>query len=595
MTYAEVAIKYCQDIASGVIPAGMYVKLACQRHLDDLDRQKAPDYPYTFDEKKANKRCAFSEKFPHTKGKWTGSKLKLQPFQVFRECCIWGWVRKSDGMRRFRTAYIEEPRKNGKSMDGATTGNYMLTADGEKGAEIYSGATTEKQALEVFRVAWQMAQKTPDFTERFGISLSGTPKNPTSIYRLEDMSRFEPIVGNPGDGASPHCAIIDEYHEHRTSVQYDAMDTGMGAREQALMFVITTAGSDTSGPCYEMHNRAIKVLEKTISDEAFFAIIYGIDPDDSFQDFNNWIKANPNHGVSIQADYLRRKYEETMTNASKQNINLCKHLNVWTNAGVAWMNMVKWAACENKALRIEDFKGMPCYAAVDLATKRDVCALRLLFLGEERTTRRMMFDEETGEDKEVEVVSNDFIVFGRYYLPEETVKLPGNEHFDKWVKENRITQTPGARTDFIYIENDLKKINKDHPITMLSYDPREAAYLINNVMQWLGEDRCLEINQGPALMSEPMKELEAQIYDRTLQHDGDPVMTWMMGNVIKKQGRSGGPVKFYYPTKASDKDKIDGPVCDIMNVGRAMLREAPQKSAYDGLTKEQMIARMTGR
>jgi phage terminase large subunit-like protein len=581
MDYSEIALKYCNEIVSGEIPSGIYVKLACQRHLDDLGRSKDSEWPYKYDEKKANKRCSFSEKFPHTKGKWTGKKLKLEPFQIFKECCIWGWVRKSDGLRRFRIAYIEEPRKNGKSIDGATTGNFMLTADGEKGAEVYSGATTEKQALEVFRPAWQMAQKTPDFLDHFGVSLSGTPKNPTSIYRLEDLSRFEPIVGNPGDGASPHCAIIDEYHEHKTSVQYDAMETGMGAREQALMFVITTAGSDTSGPCYEMHLKATKILERTVIDEAFFSIIYSIDKDDDYRDFKNWIKANPNYGVSIMKDYLYRKYTETMTDASKQNINLCKHLNVWTNAGVAWMNMVKWSACENKELKIEDFKGHPCYVAVDLATKKDICALRQLFLGEERRVVRMIFNEETGEDEEKEVTQCDFIVFGRYYLPEETVKLPGNEHFDKWVKEGRIVQTPGARTDFFYIENDLKKINKDHPIILFSFDPREAAYLVNNVMQWLGEERCVEIDQGPLLMSEPMKELEAQIYDKTLQHDGDPVMTWMMGNVIKKQGRSGGPIKSYYPTKASDKDKIDGPVCDIMNVGRAMLRQGPVGNIYD--------------
>ena len=592
MTYSEVAEKYCADVRDGVIPAGRYVKLACQRNLDDLDRQNDADFPYEFSIEKAHKRCSFSEKFCHTKGKWTGQKLKLEPFQVFIECCIWGWVRKSDKLRRFRVAYIEEPRKNGKSVTGATAGLYMLSADGENGSEVYSGATTEKQALEVFRPAWLMAQKNPDFLDHFGISLSGTPKNPTSIYKLSDMSRFELIVGNPGDGASPHCAIIDEYHEHRTSVQYDAMETGMGAREQPLMFTITTAGTDTSGPCFELHMQAIKILEGTLHDDAFFALIFSIDPDDDYRDFAVWKKVNPNYGVSVMEDYLFRKYQETMTNASKQNINLCKHLNVWTNAGVAWMNMAKWSACENKSLKIEDFKGRPCYVAIDLATKKDICALRLLFEGEEKYVLRSVFNEKTGEDVEIEVPQCDFIVFGRYYLPEETTKLAGNEHFDKWVKEGLIIETPGARTDFVYIENDLKKINKDHPITALSFDPHEATYLINNVMQWLGADRCIEITQGPSLMSEPMKELEAQIYDRTLQHDGDPVMTWMMGNVVKKKGRTSGPVKYYYPTKASDKDKIDGPVCDIMNVRCAMLKQGAPVSAYDGLTVEQIMQRM---
>lgn len=554
--YTAIAEQYCKDVISGVIPAGRYVKLACKRHIDDLSRQDEPSYLYRYDRKKAHKRCAFSEKFTHVKGKWTGKKLNLSPHQVFAQCAIWGWVKKSDGLRRFRVVFYEVPRKNGKSTDAATCGNYMLAADDEKGAEVYSGATTEKQALEVFRPAWLMAQNSPDFRDHFGISLSGTPKNPTSIYMLKDMSRFELIVGNPGDGASPHCAIIDEYHEHKTSDQYDTMETGMGAREHPLMFVITTAGTDTSTPCYDLHLKAIKVLEGTIEDDAFFAIIYGIDPEDDYRDFENWKKANPNYGVSIMEDYLYRKYTETLQDASKQNINLCKHLNVWTNAGVAWMNMTKWAACCDKSLKLEDFKGKRCFASLDLANKIDICALT------------MLFEFERG-----------YAVFGKYYLPEETVQKAGNDHYVKWVKEGYITETPGARTDYAYIENDLRVIHSDYPIEELPFDPHEASYLIANVMQWIGtkwingkeESRCIDFTQGPALMSEPMKEVEALIYSQRLWYNGDPVLTWMMGNVVKKQGRQSGPIKAYYPTKARDEYKIDGAVTLIMSVGRAMV------------------------
>jgi phage terminase large subunit-like protein len=587
MTYAEVAYQYCLDVNSGAIQACQYVKLACQRHLQNLERQEDPDYPYRFNppfkDNKAKRRpeswgpadarCSFSEKLPHVKGKWAGKKINLEPHQVFIQCCIWGWVKKKNGKRRFSVAYIEEPRKNGKSIDAATAGLYMLAADGEKGAEIYSGATTEKQALEVFRPAWQMVDRNPDMKEYFDLSLSGTQRNPTSIYRLSDLSRFEPLVGNPGDGASPHCAIIDEYHEHKTSDQYDTMDTGMGAREQPLIFVITTAGSDTSSPCYDMHLRAIKVLNGTLEDDSFFAIIFTIDAEDDWKDFNVWKKANPNYGVSIEQDYLKRKYNEAMTQAEKQNINLCKHLNVWTNAGVAWMNMAKWEACKDTSLKLEDFKGMPCYASLDLASKIDICALILLFA----------FDR-------------GFACFGRYYLPEDTKNAAGNDHYVKWAKEGHIIITPGARTDFKYIEDDLKEIHQDHPIIELPFDPREATYLINNVMQWLEPDPqnprvCIEINQGPALMSEPMKELEALIYSQGIWHNDDPVLTWMIGNVVKKQGRNSGPVKYYYPAKEKNENKIDGAVALIMDVGRAMLRKQTQ-SVYDGKTEDEIKKRM---
>lgn len=585
MTYSETAKQYCLDITSGKKLACQLVQLACQRHLDDLERQQNPDYPFRFDDKKAEKRCKFSEKFVHVKGKWTGKRINLEPWQVFIECSLFGWVRKSDGLRRFRVAYIEIPRKNGKSVLGALAGLYMLTADGEKGSEIYSGATTEKQAHEVFRPAWQMSQKSEDFRDFYGVSLSGTPRNPTSIYCIEDMSRFEPLVGHPGEGASPHCAIIDEYHEHRSSAQYDSMETGMGAREQPLMFVITTAGVDTSSPCYDMHLRAVKILEKSLIDDAFFTIIYTIDQDQDFKDFEIWKAANPNYGISINEDYLKRKYSETMTSANKQNINLCKHLNVWTNAGVAWMNMVKLAACIDPSLKLSDFAGRKCWAALDLASKIDICALVLLF--ERRPTAPLDDDPES----ELPKIDREFVAFAKYYLPEETVQLAGNEHYVKWVREGWITETPGARTDFAYIENDLKQIHKESPIIDLSFDPREAGYLINNVMQWYRPECCVEINQGPALMSQPMKELEALVYSRRLWFSGDPVLTWMIGNVVKKQGRSSGPVKYYYPTKEKDENKIDGAVSLIMAISRAMAGGSAL-SAYDGLTVDQMKERL---
>jgi phage terminase large subunit-like protein len=576
--YEKIANEYCKDIISGKIPVCQYVKLACKRHLDDLEKSKDPSYPYEFNPtlidrdgneyKPANRRCGFTELLPHIKGKWIGKKIILEPDQVFVESAVFGWIKRKNHKRRFNIVYDERPRKNGKSTRLATTGLYMLALDREPGAEVYSGATSEKQALEVFRPAWLMAKNSPAFCEKFGISLSGTPKNPTSIYRLADMSRFELMIGKPGDGTSPHCAIIDEYHEHKTSEQFDTMSTGMGSREQPLLYVITTAGIDTSTPCYDMHLNAIKVLEGIIEDDSFFAIIYTIDQDMDYRDYDVWKLANPGLGVSIESDYLEQKYKECLINTAKQNINQCKHLNSWMNAGVAWMNMVKWEACKDTTLKLEDFIGQPCYAAFDLASKIDISSLVLVF------------EHNDG-----------YAAFAKHYLPEETVQLAGNEHYDKWVKQGFIIQTPGARTDFKYIEDDLKAINSDHPICELAYDPRESTYLINNVMEWLGPEKCIEITQGPALMSEPMKEVEALIYDCKLWHNGDPVLTWMMGNIVKRQGRNTGPVKYYYPTKERNENKIDGGVCVIMGVGRA-LSHHDERSQFEDMTKDQILAGM---
>jgi phage terminase large subunit-like protein len=599
--YSQIALEYCQDILSEKILSCRNIKLACKRHLDDLEKSKSSDYLYRYDSQLANRRCSFSEKMVHVKGKWAGKKLKLEPHQVFFECAIWGWVKKKNNKRRFSLALLLIPRKNGKSIVGAISGLYGLVADDEMGSEVYSGANTEKQALEVFRPAWMMAKNNPAFCERFKMSLSGTPKNPTSIYRLSDMSRFELVVGVPGDGASPHYAIVDEFHESKNSSQFDTFSTGMGAREQPLLLVVTTAGTDTSVPCYDLYLRACKILDGTIQDDSFFALMYGIDDEDKIDDFRTWEKANPNYMVSIEEDYLKRKFTETLTDVSKQNINLTKHLNRWVNAGQAWMNMTKWAACSNPSLKLSDFKGQPCYAALDLASKIDICALVLLFEGKERTITRLLIDPETKEEVEREIIQKDFIVFGKYYLPEETIQLAGNDHYIKWVKEGYITETPGARTDFLYIENDLKGINIDHPIIELAFDPREANYLISNVSEWLGShtvdgdevSRCVEITQGPQLMSEPMKETEGRIYSQTLWFDGDPVMTWMMGNTVRKQGRNSGPVKYYYPTKEKNEFKIDAVVALIMAVSRAM-KAVETGSVYDGLSKEDMRKKLRG-
>lgn len=262
--HVEIGNRYARDVVAGKVPANKWVKLACQRHLDDLARQKSRDFDYRFDPAAAERACRFIELMPHTKGAWArrGERLVMSPWQVFLTISIFGWLQKVDGFRRFRRALLLVPRKNGKSAWAAAVGNYMLTADGEAGAEVYSGATTEKQAWEVFRPARLMAQKTPEFREHYGVQV-----NAKSIFMLANESRFEPLIGKPGDGASPHLAIVDEYHEHDTDDLLATMETGMGARDQPLVLVITTAGSDISGPCYSMVLDARRMLDGIIEDD----------------------------------------------------------------------------------------------------------------------------------------------------------------------------------------------------------------------------------------------------------------------------------------------------------------------------------------
>lgn len=541
---------YVDDVLSGKIPACKWVKLACERHLKDLKRAaKDSNFPFRFEPKLVERICGFGSKMRHTKGKWAGEKIKLEPWQVFILGSIFGWVRKTDGTRRFREAFILVPRKSGKSVVAAIVGLYMLVGDNERGAEIYSGATSLDQALEVFRPAWLMVERDTQFKTHFGLDLGGTTKNPSNIYRLSDSSRFCPVIGKPGDGASPSCGIVDEYHEHKTPDLYDTLLTGMGARSQPLLFIISTAGIDTSVPCYDKQKEVEKVLEGVLEREDLFSILYGIDADDDWTDFDCWIKANPNYGVSIYEDFLRARHKEAMSNPARKNILLIKHLNVWSNAGQAWMDMLKWAACEDSCLSLDDFEGQDCWVGLDLANRIDVAAMRVVFRHK-----------------------GGYAGFGFYYLPHDTIWTKENTHYQQWLEQGWLTETDGAVTDFGRIRDDLEKLCSRFNVKELAYDPREANYFVMDLQEqkWASFE-CVEIQQSPVNISEPTKAFEGLIYAGQYRHNGDPVMTWMMSNVVLKQARSGGPIKMYFPTKERNAAKIDGPVAEIMALSRAIV------------------------
>ena len=263
VTYPNVekAMQYADDVLSGRIAACIHVRRAIQRHFDDLKTQDSPDFPFYFDPAKAEKVCRFIGKMIHTKGKWARQPIVLEPWQCFATIVPFGWMRRSNKKRRFREVYIEVPRKNGKSAWSAAIANYLFAADGEMGAEVYSGASSEKQAWEVFGPARKMVDWNPAYREAFGINVGA--KN---LSIPVNGNKFEPLIGDPGDGASPHGSVIDEFHEHKTPALYDTMTTGMGAREQPLNWIITTAGVDTSGPCYTKRTHVTKVLDGTVVD-----------------------------------------------------------------------------------------------------------------------------------------------------------------------------------------------------------------------------------------------------------------------------------------------------------------------------------------
>lgn len=528
------AHKYCRDIVSGKIDSCDLVRASCQRQLDDLAKEKTS--LWKFDKDKAERVCRFVEMMKHVKGKWANEQIVLQPWQCFIFCSVFGWVDKQKGLRRFREAYIEVPRKNGKSVIAAGMANYMFLADGEAGAEVYCGATTEKQAWEVFRPAKLMLEKSPKFKEVFDLELFAK-----SMYSHRTASRFEPVIGKPGDGASPHFAVADEYHEHPTSELVDTMITGMGARSQPLMLEITTAGTNPAGPCKTQHDYVVQILNKQLEDERVFGIIYTIDASDDWVDFNCWKKANPNYGVSVNEDYLKIQYDNARQKPSQQNINRCKHLNQWLNVDNSWLDIVKLNSCVDKDITIESLKGKRCVIGVDLASKIDMAAAVICF-----------FD------------GNNYYAFCKFYLPRETVEKPENQHYQTWELSDYLTVTEGAVIDFETIKEDVLSWYMEYSAEGICYDPWQATQF-SQELESAGAV-TVETRQVVGNMSEPMKELEAAIYSKRFKYNGNPILYWMFGNVICHRDNKDN----VYPKKAREENKIDGVVALIMCLNLAI-------------------------
>lgn len=530
-THPARALAYAKGVAAGDIVACKWIRLACQRFIDDLKRDDL-----RFDEVAAQKAVNFIQNLPHTKGKWAAKKelLILSDWQVFVVCNIFGWFR--GDKRRFWTAFLLIARKNGKSALAAAIALYMFLEDGEFGAEVYSGATTEKQAWEVFRPAKLMVERTPALRQHYDVDV-----NAKNMHILSNGSRFEPLVGNPGDGSSPHCAIVDEYHEHDSDDLYQTMETGMGAREQPLMLVISTAGSNLAGPCHDMQKRVEAVLEGREKDDTTFVMVFTCDEDDDWDSDEALIKANPNLDVSVSGEFLRQQREQARRSATKQNHFRTKHLNQWVGARTAWMNMLAWQR-QKKEFELEEMAGCPCWMAVDLASKLDVAALVLLF-------------QKDGH----------FYLKPKFYAPEAAAEE--NSKYRDFATAGALTLTPGNMTDYAFIEEDIQEFAKVVDLQDIAFDDWQANYLMTRLM-----DTSLPVvnyNQTVRNMSEPMKELEARVIERELWHDGNPVMTWMMGNVTAKVDAKDN----IYPRKENDNNplcKIDGPVAAIMAMGRAL-------------------------
>jgi phage terminase large subunit-like protein len=391
-TRDDPATAYARSISEGAVPANRTVRLACERHLDDL--ASGAGRGLRFDPAAARHAIEFFGFLRHSKGEWAGQTFELAPWQAFIVGALFGWKR-DDGLRRFRTGYCAVPRKNGKSSIAAGIGLYLLVADGEQGAEIYSAATTRDQARIVFDEAKRMVVASPALRRRVEPLIN-------NLHVGASASRFMPLSSDSStmDGLNVHGAIIDELHAHKTRGVVDVLDTATGARRQALLFEITTAGYDRHSICFEHHDYSTKVLDGVLQDDSWFAYIAAADEGDDWTDPQVWRKANPNFGISVKEDDLARKAEKAIALPGAQNAFRRLHLNEWTEQAERWIDMAAWDACA-APVDLEQLRRRPCFGGLDLSTTTDITALAWVFPPESHSLWR---------------------VVSRYFVPEDNLR-----------------------------------------------------------------------------------------------------------------------------------------------------------------------------
>lgn len=512
------------------------------------------DSSFYFDEGAAQLAVEFfREVLVHVKGEKAGHPFELDPWQADRIIRpLFGWKRKADHTRRYRTVYVEIPRKNGKSSLGAGLALYLLCADGEEGAEVYSAASDTEQAAIVFDVAKQMRIRSAELRKRL------KPFKKALVYHA--MASSYKVLSADAEtkhGFNAHGILFDELHAQPNRKLYDVLTTSTGARAQPLTIFLTTAGYDRHSICWEVHDYAEKVRDGITPDPSFLPVIYSVDKDEPWDDPAVWAKANPGLGTSVKLEYLEEQATKARTSLAFQNTFRRLHLNQWTEQAERAIDMDDWDACAGPA-DLVPLHGRRCYAGLDLATSRDIAALVL------------DFPEEPGH-----------VWIPRFWIPRENITNPHikrdpriRERIAEWVAQGLIVATPGNVIDFEYIRKEINALNQVVQIAEIAYDRWGATQLAT---QLEGDGLTMvPFGQGFASMAAPTKELLAVLPAHRLAHGGHPVLRWMAANFSVKQDAAGN----MKPDKESSSEKIDGIVAGLMGLDRAC-RHAEGTSIYE--------------
>ena len=508
-----------------------------------------------YDKAKAERAVTFIENLRHTKGKWAGKRFWLLPWQEQIVRDVFGIV-DGQGKRQFRTVFVEIGKKNGKSELAAAVALYLLYADGEPSAEVYGAAADRQQASIVFDVANQMVQMTPALLKRSKIM--GATKR---IVNYANAGFYQVLSAEVGTkhGLNVSGLVLDEVHAQPNRKLYDVLTKGSGdAREQPLYFLITTAGTDRESICYELHMKALDILEGRKIDHTFYPVIYGLKDDDDWHDEKNWYKANPSLGQTIQIERVRDMYRDALDNPAEENVFKQLRLNMWVSSLTRFIPEHIYDL-GNTPIYLEALKGRECYGGLDLSSTGDITAFVL------------MFPPRTEDEK--------YILLPYFWIPEETIPLRvrrASVPYDVWYQQGYLMATEGNVVHYGFIEKYIEDLGKRYHILEIAFDRWGAVQMTQN-LEGMGFT-VVPFGQGFKDMSPPTKEFYKLLMEGRIIHGGHPVMRWMAGNVVVDTDPAGN-IK---PTKAKSPEKIDGVVAAIMALDRCIRNEGIQQgSIYD--------------
>ena len=555
-TKLSIAERYIADVIAGKILTSRLVRLQIERHIADL--KHGADRGLVFDRDAAQHVIDFfSDYLSHTSGEFDGQPFVLEAFQQAQLWILYGWKWKQTGYRRFKFAYNEQARGNGKSALASGLCVYELIGYGEPGAEVYSAATDKKTAKLVWDTADLMVKRSPSLSSRIKSYVN-------NMHIPGTASKFEPCAADDENllGLRPSFTVLDELHVHPSSGVWDVFVSAMGKRRGPLLFAITNSGYDRHSVCWSQREYSEKVLAGIIQDDSWFAWICGLDEEDveNWQDESLWIKANPGLGTIVQIDDMRQQAKKAAADPTALNSFLRLRLGVWTSSHTAWMPMQKWDACTSR-IDFDALKSRPCVGSLDLSTTTDISVFMLTFPPTETDL--------------------DWVLLPFFFLPEENVQQRSKRDrvpYDVWARQGQFELTPGDVIDYDFILAKVLQLSQLYDFREIVYDRWNAQQIVT---QFAAHGfTTIDFGQGYASMQAPTKRMMELVLSKKLNHGGNPVLRWMASNVMVKLDAAGN-IK---PDKEKCREKIDGIVAAAMGVGRAsVIPETQYSSSYVGV------------